>query len=231
MGARRRTSLLAWLVPAFRSPCAAEDPPLPEPPRPGPRVTISATRTERSVLEVPANVTVIDAAAIARSGARSVPDLLRREAGLFVFNTTSNPGSFSVEARGFANGGGNGCHTLVLVDGRRINQPDTSCPDWSFVPLDLVERIEVVRGLIARHGDTRKAIQIFTRHGRAEAGGDRARAQRQLRHGRRRIVEAPRRVGATAYVEDARIDAYRDRAASATRPARLPELPTRVRSS
>src|SRR3990172_7656885 len=55
---------------------------------------------------------VIDRAMIDRSGEQTVPDLLRREAGLFVTNTTTNPGSYNVEARGFSNGGGNGCNTL-----------------------------------------------------------------------------------------------------------------------
>ena len=218
--ARRRPGPLALLVLCLPIPAAAADPTLPVPPViEAPEVTISATRTERNVLEVPANVTVIDAAAIARSGARTVPDLLRREAGLFVFNTTSNPGSYSVEARGFANGGGNGCHTLVLVDGRRINQPDTSCPDWSFVPLDLVERIEVVRGPVsAAYGDNGMGgvIQIFTRHGRAETGVHaiaRGRIGSYDTDGGSLFVEGSEgRVGATAYIEDDRTDAYRDRA-------------------
>jgi iron complex outermembrane receptor protein len=138
-----------------------------------PEVTISATRTERSVLEVPGNVTVIDRETIERSGARDVPDLLRREAGLSVTNTTTNPAGYVVEARGFQNGGGNGCHTLVLIDGRRANEPDLGCPDWSLVPLDQIERIEVVRGPVsAAYGDYGMGgvIQIVTRHGRAEPG-------------------------------------------------------------
>jgi outer membrane receptor protein involved in Fe transport len=184
-----------------------------------PEVTISATRSERSVLDVPGNVTVIDRERIERSGARNVPELLRREAGLLVYNTTSNPGSFSVEARGFANGGGNGCHTLVLVDGRRINQPDTSCPDWSFVPLDLVERIEVIRGPVsAAYGDNGigGVIHIVTRHGRAEEGAravGRGRIGSYDTGGGSLLVEGGEgAVSATAFVEGDTTDAYRDRA-------------------
>jgi len=118
-------------------------------------------------------VTVIDRKQIDESGVQTVPDLLRREAGIYVTNTTTDPGTYNVEARGFSNGGGNGCNTLVLVDGRRINEADTSCPDWSFVPLDEVERIEVIRGPVsAMYGDNGVGgvIQIFTRQGRAEPG-------------------------------------------------------------
>lgn len=129
-------------------------------------VTVTATRGERDVLEVPGNVTVIDREAIERSGARDVPELLRREAGLFVTNDRSNPEGYTVEARGFNNGGGNGSSLLVLVDGRRVNETDSSVVDWSLVQLDRVERIEIVRGpASAVWGDNAVGgvIQIFTR--------------------------------------------------------------------
>jgi iron complex outermembrane receptor protein len=141
----------------------AEDPTLVRETR---EVSVTATRGERNLLDVPANVSVIDRAAIERTGATSVPELLRREAGVFVTNTTTNPEGFGLEARGFQNGGGNGCRTLVLVDGRRANEPDTGCADWTFIPLENVERIEVVRGTgSAIYGDNAigGVIQIFTR--------------------------------------------------------------------
>jgi len=155
----------------------AEDPPPTAPPVVEPiptaalvretrEVSVTATRGQRNPLDVPANVSVIDRAAIERSGAANVPELLRREAGLFVTNTTTNPEGYSVEARGFQNGGGNGCRTLVLVDGRRANEADTGCPDWTFIALENVERIEVVRGPgSAVYGDNAigGVIEIFTR--------------------------------------------------------------------
>jgi outer membrane receptor protein involved in Fe transport len=218
--ARRRRALTSLLLAALPRLAAAADPTPPAPPViEAPEITISATRSERSVLDVPGNVTVIDRERIARSGARNVPELLRREAGLLVYNTTSNPGGFSVEARGFANGGGNGCHTLVLVDGRRINQPDTSCPDWSFVPLDLVERIEVIRGPVsAAYGDNGigGVIHIVTRHGRAEEGlraVGRGRIGSYDTGGGSLLVEGGEGVvSATAFVEGDTTDAYRNRA-------------------
>jgi iron complex outermembrane receptor protein len=201
----------------------ADPQPDPDPPPPPvidvPEVTISATRTEQNVLDVPGNVTVIDRAMIDRSGEQTVPDLLRREAGLFVTNTTTNPGSYNVEARGFSNGGGNGCNTLVLVDGRRINEADTSCPDWSFVSLDEVERIEVIRGPVsAMYGDNGVGgvIHIITRQGRAEQGV-RAIARGRLgtydSDGGSLLVEgAEGPFSATAFLDSDRTDAYRDHA-------------------
>jgi iron complex outermembrane recepter protein len=161
---RRRARWFSLLLSLLPLPVHAVDPtqkPIVE----TPEVTISSTRTERSVLDVPGNVTTIDRATIERSGARSVPDLLRREAGLMVTSLGSTPEGFTVEARGFNNGGGNGCSTLVLVDGRRINEPETGCPDWSFVALEDIDRIEIVRGPASvAYGDNAAAgvIQIFT---------------------------------------------------------------------
>jgi iron complex outermembrane receptor protein len=217
---RRRSHLVSLTLFLLPLPAHGVDPTPQKPVVEAPEVTISATRTERDVLDVPGNVTVIDREAIERSGARSVPELLRREAGLFVTNTTSNPGNgFLVEARGFQNGGGNGCHTLVLVDGRRINQPDTSCPDWSFVSIDEVDRIEVIRGPVsAAYGDNGGGgvIHILTRHGRAEPGvraAARGRTGSYDTDGGSLLVEGgDERVTATAFVENDTTDAYRQRA-------------------
>ena len=58
---------------------------------------------------------------------------------------------------------------LVLVDGRRINDVDLSGVDWSQVPLEHVERIEVMRGGSAAvlYGDNASSgvINIITKKG------------------------------------------------------------------
>ena len=134
-------------------------------------IQVTATRSERSLLEVPGNITVIDRETIEASGARNIADLLRREAGLFVTNTTTNREGYTVEARGFNNGGGNGGHTLVMIDNRRINEANGQVPDWAFVPLDNVESIEIVRGPVsALYGDNAIAGVIHIRTLRPEEG-------------------------------------------------------------
>jgi len=131
-------------------------------------VSVTATRAERDVLEVPGNVTVIGREQIESSGLRSVPELLRRLAGVYITNLTSSPEGYGMEARGFNDGGGGGSSTLVLVDGRRINDADSSSVDWSGLRLDNVERIEILRGpASAAWGDNAigGVVQIFTRRG------------------------------------------------------------------
>ncbi|MDJ0789655.1 MAG: TonB-dependent receptor [Myxococcota bacterium] len=132
-----------------------------------PEVEITSTRFARELLDTPGNATIIDREKIDESGARDLPDLLRREAGLYVTNTTTNREGNTVEARGFNNGGGNGGRTLVLVDGRRVNEEDSGQVDWSFLTLDNVDRVEIIRGpTSAAYGDNAIAgvIHIRTLH-------------------------------------------------------------------
>jgi iron complex outermembrane receptor protein len=132
-------------------------------------VVVVATRVGEEIIRIPANVTVITSEDIERSTAKQITELLRREAGIMVTNTSgSTPTGVTVEARGFNNGGGNGGRTLVLVDGWKANEADSSNPDWALIPLDNIDRIEVVRGpATAIYGDSAVAavINIITKRG------------------------------------------------------------------
>ena len=131
-------------------------------------VIVTATRTPEPLWRVPAHVTVIRAEDIERSTAQDIPELLRHEAGIFVTKTATAPESAIVDFRGFNNGGGNGQRLLVLVDGRRVNEADSSFVDWALIPLENIERIEIVRGpASAVYGDNAVAgvIQVFTKTG------------------------------------------------------------------
>jgi iron complex outermembrane receptor protein len=107
-------------------------------------VVVTAARAEQSIEEVPANVTVIDEKDIKNSNAKNVVDLLRSEEGIVVRDLLGNGKRSEVDLRGFGETGP--YNTLVLVDGRRVNEIDLSGVDWTQIPLDSVERIEIVRG-------------------------------------------------------------------------------------
>ena len=107
-------------------------------------VVITATRYEEKATSVPANVTVITKEEIKNSTAQNIPDLLKTEVGIKVTDITGNRRSIRVDLRGFGATGSS--NTLVLVDGRRVNQADLSGVDWSQIPLDRVEKIEIIRG-------------------------------------------------------------------------------------
>lgn len=130
-------------------------------------VVVTATRSERSVDEIPAHVTVVGRDEIEDSTATDVPELLGRNTGLHAYDITGNRRSYRVDRGGFGETAGQ--NTLVLVDGRRLNNPDLSGADWLMVPLDRIERLEVVRGSRGSvlYGDnaTDSTINIITRKG------------------------------------------------------------------
>jgi len=107
-------------------------------------VTSVAKRPE-SLSEAPASVYVITAADIRRSGAISLPEVLRLAPNLEVARL--NAYSWTVTARGF-NSPETANKLLVLVDGRSVYEPIASTILWQQVDvsLDNIERIEVISG-------------------------------------------------------------------------------------
>ena len=155
---------------------AFQDPPAPPPKPPAPQEdqVVTAKRYESALLETPAGVTVIGREDINRSGAHTVVDLLQGRAGLFVTKNSSTPQDSIADVRGFNNGGGNGQRLLVLVDGRKVNSVTGSQTDWASIPLENVERIEILRGpAAALYGDGAVAgvILIQTRQPTKEPSG------------------------------------------------------------
>ncbi len=134
---------LAWGAPP-ESPATgqAEEPVRLEP------VVVSASRVEQKLRDVPANVTVITREDIQQSPARTVDDLLRQIPGFSLFRRSSsivaNASTQGVSLRGI--GPSAVSRTLVLLDGVPFNDPFGGWVYWSKVPLESVERIEVVRG-------------------------------------------------------------------------------------
>jgi vitamin B12 transporter len=129
-------------------------------------VVVTATRLAQSADETLTAVTVIDRMAIERAQARDVPELLSGVAGVDVVRT-GGPGTLSsVFLRG-----GDSNHVLVLVDGTPVNRASDGSFSWEFLPLEQVERIEIVRGpRSSLYGSNAigGVIQIFTRQGTPE---------------------------------------------------------------
>ncbi len=109
-----------------------------------PEVVVTGTRTAEEIQRVPASVSVIGADEIRRSNAKTAVDLLRREEGVVVRDLLGNGKAAQVDLRGFGETAAS--NTLVLVDGRRVNEIDLSGTDWAQIPVEQIERIEVVRG-------------------------------------------------------------------------------------
>jgi vitamin B12 transporter len=129
-------------------------------------VVVTATRTPQPRESVIANVTVIDQAEIQRSGQSSLIDILQRQPSLEISNNGGAGKLSSIFIRG-----ANSDHTLVLVDGIRINSATSGTTAFENLPVDLIERVEILRGPAASlYGQDAigGVIQIFTKKGQGK---------------------------------------------------------------
>ena len=106
-------------------------------------VTTVSRRAQR-LQDAAAAVSVLTSEDIRRSGATSIPEALRLVPGVHVARIDAN--KWSVSVRGFTGRYAN--KLLVLVDGRSVYTPLWSGVVWDLVniPLNTIERIEVIRG-------------------------------------------------------------------------------------
>ena len=109
-----------------------------------PAVVVSAARTEQSTLTTPASISVISREQIEASGARHINEVLRGQGGVQINDLYGDGSRATVDMRGFGDTAGS--NTLILVDGRRLNNPDIATPDLNSIALEDVERIEIVQG-------------------------------------------------------------------------------------
>lgn len=134
-------------------------------------VVVTATRDREDIQRIPANVTVITARQIEQSGAMTIPELLERQESIQFRDYSGNGASTAmIDLRGF--GGDNPFgKALILLDGMRMNPTDLSTFNWSQIPLQNIERIEIVRGAgSVLYGDAAigGVIHIMTKKGQGK---------------------------------------------------------------
>lgn len=129
---------------------------------------VTATRVAQPLTDVLADVTLIDEEQIRNSGAVNVSDLLVRQHGL-AMTRNGGPGTTT----GISIRGASGEFTAVYINGVRVDaQSGSGGTPWEAIPLDQVERIEIVRGPAAAvYGSDAVAgvVQIFTKRGEGAA--------------------------------------------------------------
>ena len=124
-------------------------------------VVVTATAAPEEIEEVGSAVTVVTREQIERNGWRTVQDALRSVPGVDVAQSGGPGAQTSVFLRG-----ANSTHTLVLVDGVRVNSPFFPGYDFSLLSTENVERIEIVRGpFSALYGSESigGVVHVFTR--------------------------------------------------------------------
>jgi vitamin B12 transporter len=124
-------------------------------------VEVTATRVAETVDASLADVSIIDRAEIDASAAPDLVVLLRQQAGIDVARSGGAGEQTSVFLRGT-----NANHVLVLIDGVRVASSNTGAFAFENLPLDAIERIEIVRGPRASYWGSDAiggVIQVFTR--------------------------------------------------------------------
>lgn len=134
-------------------------------------VVVTSTRLPGDPVEsrtLPAKVTVITSEDIEKTGAKSVQEAIQWVTGIVIYDQVGNAFQQTVDLRGFNGQPVPG--TSVFVDGVRVNEPDFNTVNFDLIPLETVERIEILPGPSAIFGKNALGgvINIITKRGGAK---------------------------------------------------------------
>jgi iron complex outermembrane receptor protein len=144
-----------------------------------PSVLITGARFISAPELAPIGATVITADEIRRAGVSDVNAAIRKIGGVYGRQSLDATPDFSLDLRGF---GSNGSQNMVVVlDGVRMSENELASPVLSTIPIETVERIEIIRGgssVLYGEGATGGVIRIVTKR----PGQDQRQGRRE-RHG------------------------------------------------
>ena len=104
-----------------------------------PEVQVEDTRERTDPATATARLTALDAADLAAINAHTVADVLEARTGLFIKRYGSGLATLSLRGTGST-------HTLILLDGLRLADPQTGQVDLSLLPTVLLKSVEVFHG-------------------------------------------------------------------------------------
>ena len=126
-------------------------------------VFVTATRTLIPKKNVIADITVISEEEIKLAGSSSLPELLQRQPGIEISNNGGQGKVSTLFLRGASS-----THSVILLDGIRIDSATAGLTAIENIPLSQIEKIEIVRGPASSlYGQDAigGVIQIFTKKG------------------------------------------------------------------
>lgn len=170
-------------------------------------ITVTATRSEVEPSKAPVSAATVSAQEISLRNVQLVDRALETLPGVYVSRGKGYQDTLAgVGLRGFSGRSTGQSRTLVLLDGQPLNDPYTAAVPWTTIPVDEVERVEVVRGpFSALYGSNAMGgvIQILTRpvdRRRIELRGEYG-SQDTFRYGARLADRVRERLGVSASYE------------------------------
>ncbi len=133
-------------------------------------IVVTATRTKTSVMDTPSNISVITSADLKAMDAKNVAEALRKLPGIYYTNASGLEPKISLRGTHIGMSGG----ALVLVNGIPVNMGKFGYADFEAIPIDNINRVEVVKGpMSALYGgnSARGVINIVTKRGGGPING------------------------------------------------------------
>lgn len=124
--------LVLWLIPA--KPAMSAPPVVREE-----QMVVTATMTQKKIQKAPGAIEVISRDDIEALNAQSADEALKEATGLIIASETGRQNRPNIRGTGNK-------HTLVLIDGRRLSAGYKDFVAIDQIPVDLIDRIEVIRG-------------------------------------------------------------------------------------
>ena len=136
-----------------------------------PPVFVSSTRlpdVAEPTTQVPGKAIVVTSEDIEKMGAKTVQEVLQYQTGVVLFDAVGNEFQQTVDLRGF--NAQPVTATSVFVDGVRVNEPDFNSINFNLIPIEDIERIEILPGTATVFGRNALGgvINITTKRGRSD---------------------------------------------------------------
>ncbi|MFT0851735.1 TonB-dependent receptor [Achromobacter sp. F4_2707] len=104
-------------------------------------IVVTASRAPQALDDAMGDITVVGREELQRAGGDSVAEILSRQPGVQITNSGGPQTLTGIMLRG-----ANTDHTLVMVDGMRINSSFNDSVHWNAIDPAAIERIEILRG-------------------------------------------------------------------------------------
>ena len=127
-------------------------------------VTVTGARFASDPALAPIGATVITAADMRRAGVADVNQAIRKIGGVYGRQSLDSSPDFGLDLRGF--GSNSSQNLVIMLDGVRLSESELGNGVLSSIPLETVERIEIIRGgasVLFGEGATGGVIQVITK--------------------------------------------------------------------